>query len=286
MAILTLPVNEIVAAYKAGKTLHEIATVYGCSDWAIKHRLLQAGENLRRTGPARTYALNESFFEDIQTEQQAYWLGFLLADARVAKSAGGNWICRTDLGATDRGHLEKLQCDVATDAPIHTGHDGKSVYLDLCSARLCRSLVLLECGPDKTSKHSTPIVPAVLQHHFYRGFSDGDGSIYACPASHSWKFDVLGSPLFITELQRWLVQHAGVGYTKLSTPNNSPVSLSVRYTGGKQVERICRTLYANATVYLQRKFDSVQRLYARNKVPGGAAGTRSRHIVEDCTNAI
>lgn len=286
MANLALPVNEIIAAYGAGKTLHEIATVYGCSDWTIKHRLLQAGENLRRTGPARTYALNESFFEDIQTEQQAYWLGFLLADSRVAKTVAGNWICRTDLATVDTQHLEKLRIAVGTDAPIKSGHDGESVYLDLCSVQLCRALVSLECGPDKTSKHGTPAIPDVLQRHFYRGFSDGDGSIYPCPTNHTWRFDALGSPLFITEMQHWLVRHAGVGYTKLIIPNNSPVSLSVRYTGGNQVERICRELYANATVYLQRKFDSVQRLYSRNKVPGGAAGTRSRHIVEDCTSAI
>lgn len=265
MSTLVLPISEIVAAYKAGDSLAVIARRFDCSPWTIKHRLLQAGENLRRRGPSRTYTLNEEFFDEISTESQAYWLGFLLADARVARLPSGSWRCRTDLAVVDRDHLVKLAAAVQSDAPIKPGHDGESVYLDLCSVKLCKQLVTLDCGPDKTGKHGTPLIPACLQHHFYRGFSDGDGSIYEIPSIHSWRFDAVGSPKFIHELQTWLMTHAKLRRTKLITPKNSPTSRSVRYTGGKQVERICRVLYADATVWLPRKYKQFQLQLLRNK---------------------
>lgn len=265
---LDLPISEIIAAYKGGATLNQLAAHYRCSAWSIKHRLLAVGENLRRTGPKRTYSLNEAFFSSIETEAQAYWLGFLLADGRVSKTGAGNWVCRTDLAVIDRDHLERLATAVGSNSPIKPGHDGESAYLDLCSAVLCRRLVELECGPDKTSKHGTPEVPAELQHHFYRGFSDGDGSIYEIPSISAWRFDALGSQNFISEFQHWLVRNVGVSYTKLITPANSPMSRSLRYTGGRQVARICRMLYKDATIWLPRKHEQFMSLVSRKLTTG------------------
>lgn len=269
-----LPVAEIVVGYRDGATLEELADIHGCSAWTIKHRLRLAGESLRRRGPRRTYTLNEEFFDDINTEAQAYWLGFLLADGRVG-GGEGNFYCTLNLGVIDRLHLVKFAAAVNSNAPIKPGNDGESAYIVLCSAKLCRSLISLECGRDKTCKHGTPTIPKDLQHHFYRGFFDGDGSIFPMPKNHSWRFDVLGSPRFIRRFQNWLMDRAAVGRTKLLTPHNCPGARSLRYTGGKQIERICRVLYEDATIWLPRKYDEVQKLYARRK----KLGPRSRNEV-------
>ena len=97
-------------------------------------------------------------------------------------------------------------------------------------------------------------MPYGLLRHFYRGFVDGDGSLYPVFGCGSWRFDALGSPKFIRQFQQWLVVNAGVSYTKLLTPDNSPASLVVRYTGGPQILRIASLLYTDATVYLARKY--------------------------------
>ena len=263
MLLLTIPVESIINDYRNGCTLAEISASYGCSAWAIKHRLLQSGERLNRRGPRRTYTLNEEMFEKIETEAQAYWLGFLLADGRVSQTGSGNWICRVDLATIDRCHLVSLADAVGSNAPIPIGHDGESVYIDLCSAKLCRALVSLECGPNKTSTHGTPCVPVELMHHFYRGFFDGDGSLFYMPKNHAWRFDVVGSPRFIRDCQHWLVRNVNVAYTKLIVPKSSPVSLTCRYSGGTQIERICRTIYRDATIWLPRKFATYQALLVR-----------------------
>lgn len=258
--LLDLPTAEIEASYLAGETLAELATAFDCSEWTIKHRLRQQGVKLRRRGPARTYTLNEAFFDAIETEAPAYWLGFLLADARVSRTVAGNWVCRVDLGVVDRGHLEKLRDSVGSNAPLKPGHDGESVYIDLCSVQLCRALLDLECGPDKTGKHGTPAISEAVQHHFYRGFSDGDGSLFYMPQIHAWRYDAIWSPRFITAYQQWLIRRAGVSKTKLIVPKNSPTSLCMRWTGGPQIVRICDVLYAGATVFLDRKFEKYNEL--------------------------
>lgn len=258
----TLPDTDIASRYKAGETIAQIAADFGCSDWTIKHRLRRQGVSLRRRGPARTYPLNEEFFDNINTEAQAYWLGFILADGRTSQTGAGNWVTRVDLGVEDVAHLSRLLQAVGSNAPVKSGHEGESAYIDLCSVKLCKALVALECGPFKTGNHGTPFIPPILLRHFYRGYSDGDGSIYPIPQLHAWRYDAIGAPKFIEQFQQWLMPRAAVKQTKLI---QRPPVTTMRYTGGSQIERICRVLYRDATIYLPRKFEMFQQLLERPK---------------------
>jgi len=258
---LPIPVEELVAAHRNGLRLGALATRFNCSRDTVRRRLRQAGERLHRRGPPRQYSLNEEFFENIETEAQAYWLGFFFADARVARTRAGNWFVRVDLGAIDRPHLVKMCQDFKSDSPINPGHDGESAYVDFCSAKLCRQLLDLDCGPDKTGRHGTPTLPVKLEHHFYRGYSDGDGSLYPFVKSN-WRYEAVGSKPFIVQFQRWLVTHVDVNFTKLVVRRGAT---AFRYTGGEQVERICRALYQDSTVHLDRKFEMYQRLLRRSR---------------------
>lgn len=255
-------VSDMVARYRDGATIDAIAKQHTCSAWTVRDQLRRHGETLRRRGPKRTYTLNEEFFESIATEAQAYWLGFILADGRTSQTGAGNWVTRVDLGVIDRGHLVKLLDAVGSNAPVKPGHDGQSAYVDLCSVALCRQLLALECTPDKTGNHGTPVIPASLQHHFYRGYSDGDGSLFWMPQARSWRYEAVGSPRFVEQFQQWLITRAGVGETKLI---RRPPVASLRYTGGTQIERICRVLYDNATICLDRKHEEYRRVLTRKR---------------------
>jgi intein/homing endonuclease len=127
---------------------------------------------------------------------------------------------------------------------------------------LCDALKNRGCIPNKTYANCvTPEVPQELRHHFYRGLFDGDGSLMALPRAHSWRYELTGSPDVIIDHQHWLMENAGVGPTRLL---HRTVTAAVRYTGGEQVERIMRLLYAKATVYLPRKFTRYQQLLDRH----------------------
>ncbi|KKM97613.1 hypothetical protein LCGC14_1166270 [marine sediment metagenome] len=260
-----LPKAAIVTRYNGGESCGTLAVAYGRAESTMRENLHRWGAAIRRRGPARTYTLDEAFFHSIDTEAKAYWLGFILADGRVGRTGAGNWICRVDLSVRDEGHLRKLAAAVKTTAPIKIGHHGASAYLDLCSVQLCYDLRLLGCTPHKTGKHGTPAIDAELKYHFYRGYFDGDGSLFAVPQIHAWRVDVIGATGFIKEFQNWLVQRAAVKPTKLRQVDCSADVSSLRYTGGPQIERIMRLLYDGANDYLDRKYDRFMELLGRSK---------------------
>jgi len=259
-----LPKSEIVARYNGGESIEALAAAYSRSGATMRENLHRWGAAIRRRGPTRQYALDELFFSSIDTESKAYWLGFILADGHVGQAGSGNWICRVDLGSCDRHHLEKLAAAIGTTVPVKSGHHGASAYLCLCSARLCLDLQALECSPNKTGRHGTPKIRESLMRHFYRGYFDGDGSLFASLKNDSWSFDVIGPTKFIVAFQQWLMHYVGVSKTALRGMRAGVDVSSVRYQGGRQVERVMRLLYDGATVYLERKFDRFRHLLARS----------------------
>lgn len=263
---LDLHIPTLIARYESGETLRALATTYSCSEWAIKARLKLAGVVLRRTGPARRYALDETFFDDIDTEAKAYWLGFILADGCVSRAGGGYFSCRINLAVKDRKHLEKAAADLKSTAEIKSGHAGRSCYIDFCSARLCRQLIALSCGPNKTGNHGTPDVSNALKPHFYRGYFDGDGSLFYTETTKTWAVDVVGATAFIEEMQQWLLDNCALSRTQLQ-PTTHPDVSSLRYQGGTNAQKICDVLYAGATIYLDRKYKRYQHLLTRNRWP-------------------
>ena len=85
MRRINLPNADIIKNYRSGMTAKQIANKYGVSKYTILRRLESCHSPRRSNSEAnRFYSLNPSFFEKIDTEQKAYWLGFLLADGNIA----------------------------------------------------------------------------------------------------------------------------------------------------------------------------------------------------------
>ena len=68
------------------------------------------------------YNYNEKYFETIDNEHKAYWLGFLYADGYVEPIYRKNKIkaFRIEIGLSieDKHHLELLLQDIESDVPI------------------------------------------------------------------------------------------------------------------------------------------------------------------------
>ena len=257
----------VLVAYHSGLTTPELGRQLGCSYMTIWRCLKRVGAPIRRSGPHRTYRLNETFFDEIDTEEKAYWLGFLLADGCVRQTKNRGWRISCALATKDREHLVRLAKALETDSPVRRAKGGKSYCLTLWSATLARGLISQGCIPRKTCVHGTPKLSRWLQHHFYRGFTDGDGSFYQEARSAHWNYSILGSPEFIRDYQRWLMRRVGVRATKLDEHTRCPL-LIMKYGGGCQVQAIGDHLYENATIYLPRKYELYQQISKRNTVPG------------------
>ena len=245
-----LPKAEILQRYRDGETIQSLADRFFRAYETMRGNLLRWGAEVRRTGPKRTHELNEHYFDVIATEERAYWLGFFLADGSVVRTGAGNWCARVELANDDIGHLEKLKRAVSYSGPVRRVAEKKSAYLSFASRVFCDGLIRHKCYPNKTAEHGTPEIQNHLYRHLYRGATDGDGSLLCY--NNTWRYEYVGSPMFVARYQDWLMRNADVGRTKLIQHERV---VSVRYTGTAQVRRIANLLYADAKVYLDRKYE-------------------------------
>ena len=209
---------------------------------------------------------NERFFQVIDTEEKAYWLGFLYADGCVTNKA-----VRLEISIKDRKHLEKFK-DILQyqNAHFYFRKDIESILLHMNSSVMVQDLEKLGCVKKKTyilQFPNTEQVPLSLIHHFMRGYFDGDGCIYVHPKLYSIStFSLVGTLDFLQRYQEVLNQ----GICKTTT--NKIYSLksqnigSISFGGSLQVKKIYDFLYHDATLYLERKKEKFDIVISRLNV--------------------
>lgn len=133
---------------------------------------------------ATKYSYNKNAFNTIQTEEDAYWLGFLLADGYIG---GGNKpFLQIKLGSVDKEHLIKflkyLQYDNFDVIKETTGgaysHDNICYVIKISCKQLSDNLKQYGLSGAKSGKEIPYIFDdPVLEKHYIRGIIDGDGWI-------------------------------------------------------------------------------------------------------------
>lgn len=132
-------------------------------------------------------ALRHSIFQNIETELQAYLLGFFAADGSINEKRK---TLRIHLQKQDSEIVDLFKDIISPNAytfinPEHvvTGRNGMKVHasesygVDITSSQICNDLVSLGFGYNKTYKElHLPNIPKELLRHFIRGYFDGDGS--------------------------------------------------------------------------------------------------------------
>ena len=128
------------------------------------------------------------FFEDIQTEIQAYLLGFYVADGSLNEE---RHTIRIKIKNTDSEILDLYSNYICPDArrvifpeTSMIGPKGKEIHIsevgqvDITGKIICDALVSYGYGPRKTYQElHLPKLSDELLWHFIRGYFDGDGCI-------------------------------------------------------------------------------------------------------------
>lgn len=209
----------------------------------------------------RKYHVNDDYFEVIDTEEKAYWLGFLYADGYLTTGVDKVGIA---LNSVDREHLCKFKNDICATNPIHdyeekSGYGAGTIYsrILITSKKIKSDLIKLGIYENKSLTLKFPNetqIPNNLIRHFIRGYFDGDGSLtyghkQKCGNSnYSIKFT--GTLEMISGIQKYLNTSV-----KLEQKNKNINNYSVTIGGNRQVERVLDDLYKNSTVYLKRKYN-------------------------------
>lgn len=199
--------------------------------------------------------VNETFFNCIDNEKKAYWLGFLYADGYQS----GLEIV-VNLKSTEIEHLRKLKKDIGASVPLKTRFDknpkfkkggAEKITLKMYSPKLCEQLKAKGCVKAKSLILEYPtFLSKKLERHFIRGYFDGDGcvSIYKNRKKEYLSITFYsGSVKFIDGLQKSLNKSRLV----LNRGKKNPRFLSTRKKD--LIIAIYKFLYRYSRTYLERK---------------------------------
>lgn len=192
---------------------------------------------------------NENMFDKIDTEEKAYWLGFLYADGYVESDEN---IIELSLKSSDIHHLEKFRDFLKFDKTKHIFKDNIRCRLSFRNKHMKQSLIKLGCTPRKSLAITFPSfeqVPDYLHKHFIRGYIDGDGSVMFNTEHTSGRLSILGT----YNMLDGIVKATGWKRNKISQYQDENV-YSVEWSG-YYVSDYLDYLYKDALVYLDRKYD-------------------------------
>jgi hypothetical protein len=247
--------NEILTLYIKGETISNLAKKYNIHSCNIR-KYLKTQLKLRNDQKthAKKYIYNENYFDVIDTEDKAYFLGLLFADGHNSYE---NYV-RLSLNIKDIDIIEKFIEKLNSNIPIKINLKNNMATINIYSKHMSDILRLQGMSSNKYFTFNFPNIPEHLNIHFIRGYFDGDGSIFCTKnKNHSLKytFNITGNYETLIKIQDILCIKLKLRKNKMYKryKNKKLSSVHFSYCGNKQVKLIRNLLYDNATVYLKRK---------------------------------
>lgn len=210
---------------------------------------------------------NEHVFDKIDSEEKAYWLGFIFADGSIGSTPlqedkKATYTMELSLKGEDSEHLEKFN--------IFMGYDGNNVKISnskcnekifkrcrwkIANKHLWNTLNDLGCTPCKSLSLKFPnesiFESKDLIRHFIRGYFDGDG----CISRHihntiiTPSISMLGTPEFLLNVERNIPCKVNYRHDKRHS-----VQTQILEFNKEEGIKFINYLYKDANVYLDRKY--------------------------------
>lgn len=202
-------------------------------------------ERTNFTRPANRFPIDEHFFSEIDSEEKAYYLGFLAADGFVTKT--GKWVsCQVVF--YDAHILEDMRSAVCSTAPLRDvdkrGFPGSkpAKVLTLCSVKLVSDLATYGIIPGKSKTLPYASIPTDMEQHYIRGLFDGDGNV------SRYQFSILGTQPLLDGLNSAIERHTG---ERLSA---CPCAGYPRLVGYRRNKAVINWIYGGSRTHLKRKY--------------------------------
>ena len=186
---------QIKELYEQGLSIAQISKLLNKTSSHIGHRLRKNKVVLRNRLDAlnkvvKIYNVNEDYFSVIDTEEKAYFLGYLYADGNIEQ---GSKRFQLSLHVKDLKILEKFKQSLLFTGPLRHIVNKNMVSLRVYSLKMCKDLKNLGVVPNKGRILVFPNldqVPVLYLNHFIRGYFDGDGHVRKRKNS---SFSILGT---------------------------------------------------------------------------------------------
>jgi ribosomal protein S25 len=255
-------VKNIMNQFHNRVSLHTIANQYGLSQPVIRNVVKDMGFLPQQ----RRSDLNENYFDVVDSETKAYWLGYLAADGTIRvreqvdrsgkRKTRGNSI-HLKLSTMDEEHLKKFRDEVCPNSVMKyatsivktkKGNISTSytVILNLHSNHIVNQIVDKGVGPRKTFTIGKPNIEEKYIKHYIRGLFDGDGCVSIQDGKRlNYKITTASENMntFLSEL----FESLGINM----------IRMGINCVIGRKEDtmKFYNYLYDDATIWLERKKD-------------------------------
>lgn len=263
--------------------LKDIENGMSSTQAAIKYNMTRENVNARlrirnieRRGT--TYIANFHYFDNIDTEDKAYFLGFIYADGCVYRNT-----LRISINKRDENLLLKFKNYIKSNHPIHyikTYSKLTNIYSDMVNLEITNKVLKPALQNYGVISNKTFIIKfpenldKSLYKDFIRGYLDGDGCIcfyinkrkfyrkrtndYGISNNKKYSIQFVGTIDFLESLRKIFQKELNLSVSsKLQNrwPERNTNIRSFNITGRFQVLTILDWLYKDSKVYLDRKYE-------------------------------
>lgn len=220
----------------------------------------------------RKYYFNEKYFDIINDEHKAYWLGFIYADgSHNCKRYSLNICLKKEDDYILKEFYKDINCNREIAYVTNKQYNREYAYAYVQHPHMSKTLIEKGVPPDKSFKITFPsddIVPQIYKKDFIRGYFDGDGGISIPNNFSKVSIKFVGNYNFINQLNQYLIDNVpcylGSSFYKVKNSDIYVISKGGRY----KVESFLNWLYKDSSIHLMRKYNKYIQLLEYNKSKG------------------
>lgn len=245
--------DEVIKKYQEGYSLKEVANIFNINSTTTIINWLSEEKIDRRKKGVNSKIKNINYFDDIDTEEKAYYLGFIMADGNVSIT-NGQYSLKIHISYKDKEIIDGfLKAIKSTNKATYKPHNGNgSYYVSLTSVHMVSRLIELGVVPNKSGNEIIPNMPKELIPHFIRGFFDGDGT------AGKQQTGFIANKKMLTDI----LNNIGID----ATLYRSKCDVEMYYVSlwKKKTKILYDYLYKNANIFLQRKKTNIENIIYGN----------------------
>ena len=200
--------------------------------------------------------INEDYFEVIDNERKAYFIGLMISDGNVfvPKNGGSLWASIT-LANEDKYILEEFRKDMRVNNIVASDGRGCS-YMVVRSNKIGNDLSKYGIVPHKTLISYLPKnIDDVYMRHVIRGLMDGDGCISMRQTKRRFEHAVSfsGTHVLMSEISQYIKNVLDLN-ANLKVYDYKDRHLSeFKIQGIEDIHKFLTWIFYDATIFLKRK---------------------------------